>query len=209
MECLLDTNALLWIVTDDVQLSKKARKIFLDEENEIFISVASLWEIAIKVSLKRLNLGQTLNEFYIRHIVGNKIRLMDIKVEHLAELEYLEFHHRDPFDRLIISQAIVEKIHVLSKDKVLSKYRTTLKRYHACHRGPMCWEQNFLPAKGEIGKYLLRTCRKASYHRNWPDPYSMYVPWRRVLTYLHGMHIPIRPHWAIGNDDRFCCSDVQ
>ncbi|GIK61367.1 MAG: type II toxin-antitoxin system VapC family toxin [Ignavibacteriota bacterium] len=122
MECLLDTNALLWIVTDDVQLSKKARKIFLDEENEIFISVASLWEIAIKVSLKRLNLGQTLNEFYIRHIVGNKIRLMDIKVEHLAELEYLEFHHRDPFDRLIISQAIVEKIHVLSKDKVLSKY---------------------------------------------------------------------------------------
>ncbi len=122
MECLLDTNALLWIVTDDVQLSKKARKIFLDEENEIFISVASLWEIAIKVSLKRLNLGQTLNEFYIRHIVGNKIRLMDIKVEHLAELEYLEFHHRDPFDRLIISQAIVEKIHLLSKDKVLSKY---------------------------------------------------------------------------------------
>lgn len=122
MECLLDTHALLWIVTDDVQLSKKARKIFLDEENEIFISVASLWEIAIKVSLKRLNLGQTLNEFYIRHIVGNKIRLMDIKVEHLAELEYLEFHHRDPFDRLIISQAIVEKIHVLSKDKVLSKY---------------------------------------------------------------------------------------
>jgi len=69
-----------------------------------------------------LNLGQTLNEFYIRHIVGNKIRLMDIKVEHLAELEYLEFHHRDPFDRLIISQAIVEKIHLLSKDKVLSKY---------------------------------------------------------------------------------------
>ncbi|MBV6421865.1 MAG: hypothetical protein DAHOPDDO_03153 [Ignavibacteriaceae bacterium] len=122
MECLLDTHALLWIVTDDVQLSKKARKIFLDEENEIFISVASLWEIAIKVSLKRLNLGQTLNEFYIRHIVGNKIRLMDIKVEHLAELEYLEFHHRDPFDRLIISQAIVEKIHLLSKDKVLSKY---------------------------------------------------------------------------------------
>jgi PIN domain nuclease of toxin-antitoxin system len=122
MECLLDTHALLWIVTDDAQLSKKARKIFLDEENEIFISIASLWEIAIKVSLKRLILGQSLNEFYIRHVIGNKIRLLDIEVEHLAELENLEFHHRDPFDRLIISQAIVEKIPILSSDKTFSNY---------------------------------------------------------------------------------------
>lgn len=122
MECLIDTHTLLWIVTDDVQLSKKARRIFLDEQNEIFISIASLWEIAIKVSLKRLNLNQTLNEFYIRHVVGNKIRLLDLKVEHLEVLETLSFHHRDPFDRLIISQAIVEKIPLLSNDKVLSKY---------------------------------------------------------------------------------------
>lgn len=122
MECLIDTHTLLWIVTDDVQLSKKARRIFLDEQNEIFISITSLWEIAIKVSLKRLNLNQTLNEFYIRHVVGNKIRLLDLKVEHLEVLETLSFHHRDPFDRLIISQAIVEKIPLLSNDKVLSKY---------------------------------------------------------------------------------------
>ena len=122
MECLLDTHTLLWIITDDDQLSKKAKKLFLDEQNEIFISIASLWEIAIKVSLNRLELGQTLNEFYIRHIIGNKIRLLDIKVEHLAVLETLEFHHRDPFDRLIVCQAIVEKIPVLSNDKEISKY---------------------------------------------------------------------------------------
>jgi len=122
MEYLLDTHALLWIVTDDKQLSKKVKKIFLDEQNEIFLSIASLWEIAIKVSLNRLELGLSLNEFYIRHVVGNKIRLIDIKVEHLAVLENLEFHHRDPFDRILIAQCLVEKMAIMSKDKIFSNY---------------------------------------------------------------------------------------
>lgn len=122
MEYLLDTHALLWIVTDDNQLSNKAKKLFLDEKNEIFISTASMWEIAIKVSLDRLELGQSLTDFYYKHVIGNKIQLLNIKVEHLAVLETLEFYHRDPFDRLIICQAIVEEIPVLSSDKILSKY---------------------------------------------------------------------------------------
>lgn len=122
MEYLLDTHALLWIVTDDNQLSTKAKKLFLDEKNEIFISTASLWEIAIKVSLNRLKLGQSLTDFYYKHVIGNKIQLLDIKVEHLAVLEALEFYHRDPFDRLIICQAMVEEIPVLSSDKIFSKY---------------------------------------------------------------------------------------
>ena len=122
MEYLLDTHTLLWIVTDDKQLSTKVEKLFLNEQNEIFLSIASLWEIAIKVSLKRLELGQSLSEFYFKHVIGNKIRLLDIKVEHLAILESLEFHHRDPFDRMIISQSISEKIPILSNDKTFSKY---------------------------------------------------------------------------------------
>jgi PIN domain nuclease of toxin-antitoxin system len=122
VEYLLDTHALLWIVTDDNQLSNKAKKLFLDEKNEIFISIASLWEIAIKVSLERLELGQSLTDFYYKHVIGNKIRLLDIKIEHLAVLEALEFYHRDPFDRLIICQALVEEIPVLSSDKIFSKY---------------------------------------------------------------------------------------
>ena len=122
MEYLLDTHALLWIVTDDNQLSNRVKKIFLDEQNELYISFASLWEIAIKVSLNRLELGQPLTDFYYKHIIGNKIRLLDIKVEHLVELENLKYHHKDPFDRLIICQSIVEKIPVLSSDKVFSKY---------------------------------------------------------------------------------------
>lgn len=122
MDYLLDTHTLLWIVTDDSQLSNKVRKIFLDEQNEIYISVASLWEIAIKVSLKRLELGQSLTDFYYKHVIGNKIKLIDLKVEHLVVLETLVFHHRDPFDRLIICQSMVEKIPILSNDKVFSKY---------------------------------------------------------------------------------------
>jgi PIN domain nuclease of toxin-antitoxin system len=122
MEYLLDTHTLLWIITDDNQLSNKVKKLFLDEQNELYISVASLWEIAIKVSLKRLELGQSITDFYYKHVIGNKIKLLDLKVEHLAVLETLEFHHKDPFDRLIVCQSIVEKIPVLSSDKVLSKY---------------------------------------------------------------------------------------
>jgi len=122
MEYLLDTHALFWIVTDDNQLSNKAKKLFLDEKNEIFISTASLWEIAIKVSLDRLELGQSLTDFYYKHVIGNKIQLLDIKVEHLALLETLEFYHRDPFGRLLICQAMVEEIPVLSSDKIFSKY---------------------------------------------------------------------------------------
>jgi len=122
MDYLLDTHTLLWIVTDDNHLSSKVKKYFLEEENEIFFSAASLWEIAIKVSLNRLLLGQSLTDFFYKHIIGNKIRLLDIKIEHLSVLETLEFHHRDPFDRLIICQSMVEKIPILSNDKVFSKY---------------------------------------------------------------------------------------
>jgi PIN domain nuclease of toxin-antitoxin system len=122
MNYLLDTHTLLWIVTDDKQLSRKVKKLFLDEENEIFFSIASLWEISIKVSLGRLELGQPLSDFCSRHIIGNKIRLLDIKLEHLEVLETLKFYHRDPFDRLIVCQSMVEKIPVLSNDKVFSKY---------------------------------------------------------------------------------------
>ena len=122
MDYLLDTHALLWIVTDDRQLSNKVKKIFLDEQNILFISTASLWEIAIKVSLKRLVLGQSLTDFFYKHVIGNNVRLLEIKLEHLAVLETLEFHHKDPFDRLIICQSIIEKIPILSNDKIFSKY---------------------------------------------------------------------------------------
>ena len=122
MKYLLDTHTLLWIVKDDPQLSNKARKCFLDEDNDIYVSIASLWEVAIKLSLNRLTIEQSLNDFYNEHVTGNDIRLLNINIDHLVKLESLEHYHRDPFDRLLACQCLVEKMPIISKDKIFAKY---------------------------------------------------------------------------------------
>jgi PIN domain nuclease of toxin-antitoxin system len=119
---LLDTHALLWIVADDPQLSSQVKNIYLDEENEILTSTASIWETAIKISLKKLEIPGTLAEFVKEHVRGNKIEIMPIELKHLYQLENLSYFHRDPFDRLIIAQAIVENIPILSNDKAFDDY---------------------------------------------------------------------------------------
>jgi PIN domain nuclease of toxin-antitoxin system len=119
---LLDTHALLWIVEDDPQLGVQAKAIYLDEENEIFISVANIWEMAIKISLTKLEIPGTLSEFVKEHVRGNKIDILSIELNHLYQLENLSYFHKDPFDRLIIAQAIVENIPILSSDIAFDDY---------------------------------------------------------------------------------------
>lgn len=126
MKYLLDTHVLLWIANDDSQLSKKTKNIFLNEKNDIFLSTASIWEMAIKISLRKLNVNEPLKNFIKTKVIGNKIKIINISVEHLFVLESLPFHHRDPFDRLIIAQSIIEKIPVLSKDTMFKKYDINL-----------------------------------------------------------------------------------
>ena len=122
MRYLLDTHALLWIVNDDPQLGDKAKNIYLHDENDIFVSMASIWEIAIKISLKKLEIPGILSDFVKEHVRGNKIDILPIELNHLYQLENLTFFHRDPFDRLIISQAIVENIPVLGNDIAFDDY---------------------------------------------------------------------------------------
>lgn len=122
MRYLLDTHTLLWIVNDDPQLGNEVKNIFLNNENDIFASMASVWEMAIKISLKKLEIPGTLSDFVKEHIRGNKIDILSIELNHLYQLENLTYYHRDPFDRLIISQAIVENIPILSSDKVFDDY---------------------------------------------------------------------------------------
>ena len=122
MKLLLDTHTLLWIVTRDRRLSGTAKRLFLDTNNAIFLSVASVWEIAIKKSLNRLTMSGTLTEFVNEHIIGNDIGLLNIQLEHLYQIEILPFHHRDPFDRLIVAQALIENIPVLSADVSFDYY---------------------------------------------------------------------------------------
>jgi PIN domain nuclease of toxin-antitoxin system len=116
MNYLLDTHTLLWILSDDSRLSPKAKNNFLDENNGIYLSMASIWEMSIKSSLHKLEIKSTLEKFVEQHVLNNDIRILNIELVHLYPLEKLPFYHRDPFDRLIISQAIYEKMPVISSD---------------------------------------------------------------------------------------------
>jgi PIN domain nuclease of toxin-antitoxin system len=122
MRYLLDTHSLLWIVDDHPDLGSHAKNIYLNEEMEIFVSIASIWEIAIKTSLNKLEIPGTLAEFVKEHIRGNKIDIMSIELKHLYHLETLPYYHRDPFDRILISQALAENIPVLTRDLAFDKY---------------------------------------------------------------------------------------
>ena len=122
MKCILDTHALLWILSDDKRLSKNAQTQFLDIKNTIYLSMASIWEISIKVSLNKLEIKSSLETFVEKHIIENDILLLNIKPEHVYPQVKLPFHHRDPFDRLIVSQAIYEKMPTISSDKDFDLY---------------------------------------------------------------------------------------
>ncbi|WP_437628038.1 type II toxin-antitoxin system VapC family toxin [Sorangium sp. So ce1151] len=98
-------------------------KGFLEEPtNELLLSVASPWEIAIKVSLGKLSIPGDIETFIKHHMAMNDIELLDIRLRHVARVSDLPFHHRDPFDRLVIAQALVEDIPILSQDSVFDAY---------------------------------------------------------------------------------------
>jgi PIN domain nuclease of toxin-antitoxin system len=92
------------------------------ENNENLLSIASVWEIAIKFSIGKLNLGMSIQELVDEQIINNGIELLSITTEHLAVVADLPLHHRDPFDRLIIAQATVEQIPIVGIDKVFDSY---------------------------------------------------------------------------------------
>jgi PIN domain nuclease of toxin-antitoxin system len=122
MTYLLDTHMLLWFTMGDRKLSRKAKSILRDESNTILLSAASVWEMAIKISLGKLILSMPLKEYLREHVQGNNITILDIAVTHLLHTGMLPFIHRDPFDRLIISQAIIEDIPIITADQHFKKY---------------------------------------------------------------------------------------
>ena len=87
------------------------------------MSLATIWELSIKIGLKKLNLSLPLKKFVDIHILGNNIQILDTKLNHLYKIEKLPLHHRDPFDRLIISQAIEENLPIIGIDKVFDNYK--------------------------------------------------------------------------------------
>jgi len=122
---LLDTHTFLWFIAGDSTLSKPARSAIEDENNNLYMSVASLWEIAIKVSIDKLTLNEPFESLIPEQLAENGIELLDISVEHTALIASMPFHHRDPFDRLIAAQAKVEQMTLVSMDEVFDAYGIT------------------------------------------------------------------------------------
>jgi PIN domain nuclease of toxin-antitoxin system len=123
---LLDTHTFLWWVNDAPELSIAARKAIANAGNECFLSIASCWEMAIKSSLGKLSLTKPVERFVNDLITENGFRLLNIDLRHAAKVETLPFHHRDPFDRLLLAQAITEKLTIVSADSMFTSYGVKL-----------------------------------------------------------------------------------
>lgn len=122
MRLLLDTHAFLWWVADDPSLPAKARAVIADPGNECLVSLASCWEMAIKLSLGKLSLSTPLERFVPEQMAANTFSPLEIGFRHVARVAAMPFHHRDPFDRILAAQALEEKIAIVSADTTFRRY---------------------------------------------------------------------------------------
>ena len=122
MKALLDTHTFLWWITDDQRLSAIVRDIISDGENNIYLSAASGWEIAIKAKIGKLSLPDDLIPFIAEQLTVNAISSLPIQMSHTLHTYSLPPYHRDPFDRLLVAQSILESLPLLTSDSQISKY---------------------------------------------------------------------------------------
>ena len=121
MKYLLDTHAALWLFEGNERLSQTAQDIIYDTENEIYVNIVSVWEVAVKVSLNKLDFDGGSDAF-LSAIEANSIDLLGVIGDYVKMVEKLPFIHRDPFDRMIISSAIAEGMTVITIDENIHKY---------------------------------------------------------------------------------------
>ena len=126
MKLLLDTCCWLWWLDDPDKLSQQQLDAISNRRNQLFLSVASIWEINIKVNNQKLTIPQPLNRLIEQQCPLDGIKILDIKPIHAIEAENLTLHHKDPFDRMIITQARVEDLTVVTSDLVFQKYSVTV-----------------------------------------------------------------------------------
>jgi PIN domain nuclease of toxin-antitoxin system len=122
MNLLLDSNILIWFTLTPDRLSEKVTELIADKNNNLFISIASIWEIQIKLQTQKLTLDLPLSTLVKDLQQNSGIQILDITLEHIYALENLPNEHRDPFDRIMIAQAMVEETPFLSADKVFDLY---------------------------------------------------------------------------------------
>jgi PIN domain nuclease of toxin-antitoxin system len=122
MRLLLDTHAFLWFVLNDPALSPKARDLIANPDNDLYFSTASHWEIAIKISIGKYQIPGSFESWMTQQLQINEIGILSIKVSHTAAVITLPFHHKDPFDRLLVAQSLTETMPIVSADSTLNAY---------------------------------------------------------------------------------------
>lgn len=121
MKALLDTHTLLWAIADDRRLSRRAKQIYTSA-NDLWLSVASMWEILIKAQAGRLPLPKPVGPYLVKKLVHDQIELLPVTLDHVLGIESLPSHHRDPFDRMLIAQSIEEGWPIVTADPWFSRY---------------------------------------------------------------------------------------
>ena len=122
MRILLDTHAIVWWANGDERLSRKARVALADPNTEVFISIASAWEIQIKATLQKLTLHEPVDTLYRNLIIDQGFRMIGIELKDIDLLSKLPPHHRDPFDRMLVAQAFRGEFTLVTKDSIVSSY---------------------------------------------------------------------------------------
>jgi PIN domain nuclease of toxin-antitoxin system len=126
VKILVDTHVFLWAITDDPRLSDNHRSRYLDPKNDLYLSVASLWEMLIKVGIGKLSVPVPAATYLLKQMEKNRLSALGIQHSHLAELETLPPLHKDPFDRMIVAQARAERMPLMTADPGLREYDVTL-----------------------------------------------------------------------------------
>jgi len=122
LKLLLDTHVMLWAISDPGRLSDQARSAIASEENEVFVSVVSPWEIAIKKSRNRIEIPDDLD----RGLESSRFKLLPVLLRHTKAIETMPHHHRDPFDRMLVAQAIIDGMTLVTADRKLTHYAAAL-----------------------------------------------------------------------------------
>jgi PIN domain nuclease of toxin-antitoxin system len=125
MQVLLDTHTLIWFFQGNENFSEKMRLLIEDENNEKLISIVSVWEMSIKQSIGKLKFSLPVKTFIEQKLALNDFKLLNINLDHIDVITTLPLEHRDPFDRILIAQAMGEKIPIISVDTVFDAYSIT------------------------------------------------------------------------------------
>ena len=122
MKVLLDTHVFIWLDTQPEKLSKRALDVCQDTDNQLYLSMASIWEMQIKVQLGKLKLKIPIADMLTVQQQENDLNVLNIALTHIYQLQALPFHHNDPFDRLIIAQSVLENMTLISVDEKFKSY---------------------------------------------------------------------------------------